>query len=73
LIPPPQTAVDVLPQGENLPKAWHLLTIFVATIVGIIVKPLPMDAVALFGVTATAVTGTLTIAEALSGFQDTTI
>src|SRR5687767_11476656 len=73
LIPPPQVAADALPQGANLAKAWHLLAIFVATIVGIIVKPLPMGAVAMLGVTATALTGTLTIADALSGFQDTTI
>lgn len=66
LIPPPQVAADALPQGANLAKAWHLLAIFVATIVGIIVKPLPMGAVALLGVTATALTGTLSIADALS-------
>lgn len=73
MIPPPQVAADALPQGANLAKAWHLLAIFVATIVGIIVKPLPMGAVAILGMTATALTGTLTITEALSGFQDTTI
>ena len=73
LIPPPQVAADALPQGANMVKAWHLLAIFVATIVGIITKPLPMGAVAILGITAAAVTGTLTIAEALSGFQDATI
>lgn len=73
LIPPPNVAADALPQGANMVSAWHLLAIFVATIVGIIVKPLPMGAVAMLGVTATALTGTLTIADALSGFQDTTI
>ncbi|MCC7366938.1 MAG: anion permease [Chloroflexi bacterium] len=73
MIPPPQVAADALPQGANIAKAWHLLAIFVATIVGIITKPLPMGAVAILGVTATALTNTLTIADALSGFQDTTI
>jgi len=34
LIPPPQVAAETLPQGANLAKAWHLLAIFVATIVG---------------------------------------
>ena len=53
--------------------AWHLLAIFVATIVGIISKPLPMGAIAIIGLTATALTGTLTINEALSGFSNTTI
>lgn len=55
------------------PKAWHLLAIFVATIVGIILKPFPMGAIALIGIAATAVTGTLTIDQALSGFGNGTI
>lgn len=63
-IPPPQ-GVDT--------KAWQLLAIFIATIVGIITKPLPMGAVALIGITATALTGTLSIREALSGFSVPTI
>ncbi len=54
-------------------KAWHLLAIFVATIVGIIAKPLPMGAVAVLGLTATALTGTLTIKETLSGFGNSVI
>src|ERR1700693_1068463 len=64
LIPPPS--------GVQ-PTAWHLLAIFVATIVGIITKPLPMGAIALFGIAATALTGTLTIDQALSGFGNSTI
>ncbi|MBV8417776.1 MAG: anion permease, partial [Verrucomicrobia bacterium] len=55
------------------PKAWHLLAIFVATIVGIILKPFPMGAIAMIGIAATAVTGTLTINQALSGFGNGTI
>jgi DASS family divalent anion:Na+ symporter len=53
--------------------AWHLLAIFVATIVGIISKPLPMGAVAIIGVAATALTGILSIGDALSGFSVPTI
>ena len=34
-----------VPDGVD-PNAWHLLAIFVATIVGIIVQPMPMGAVA---------------------------
>ena len=60
------------PQGVE-DKAWQLLAIFVATIVGIIAKPLPMGAVALLGIAATVLTGTLTIAESLSGFSNTVI
>jgi DASS family divalent anion:Na+ symporter len=58
---------------ESGAAAWHLLAIFVATIVGIIIKPLPMGAVALLGIMASAVTGTLTIGTAISGFSNTTI
>lgn len=61
-----------VPQGLEV-KAWHLFAIFVATIVGLIVKPLPMGAVAVLGISACAVTGTLSIKEALSGFSNTTI
>ena len=64
LIPPP-SGVE--------PRAWHLLAIFVATIVGIIAKPLPMGAMALLGIAATALSGTLTINQALSGFGNSTI
>src|ERR1700730_5183525 len=64
LIPPPS--------GVQ-PRAWHLLAIFVATIVGIIAKPFPMGATALFGIAATALTGTLSINQALSGFGNSTI
>lgn len=55
------------------PAAWHLLAIFVATIVGIIAKPLPMGAVAMIGIAVTALTGTLSIGDALSGFGNSTI
>jgi len=55
------------PAGVN-EKAWHLLAIFIATIVGIIIKPLPMGAVAVLGIAVTALSGTLTIDESLSGF-----
>jgi DASS family divalent anion:Na+ symporter len=60
------------PQGVK-PVAWHLLAIFIATIVGIIVKPLPMGAVALIGMTMTVLTGVLPVTTALSGFSNSTI
>lgn len=61
-----------VPAGVKI-AAWHLLAIFVATIVGIIVKPLPMGAVAMIGIAVTALTGTLSIGESLSGFGNSTI
>lgn len=85
VLPPPQVSPETFagypkeilgtldPKAFDLAKAWHLLAIFVATIVGIITKPLPMGAVAMIGITAVALTGTLTVAQSLSGFQNSTI
>ncbi len=60
------------PEGVE-PAAMHLLAIFIATIVGLILKPLPMGAVAFVGIAATAATGTLAIGDALSGFGNRVI
>jgi len=54
-------------------RGLHLLAIFITTIIGIILKPLPMGAVAIVGIALTAVSGTLPIADALSGFSDVVI
>ena len=63
-----------LPPPEGVePAAMHLLALFLATILGIILKPLPMGAVALVGIAATAATGTLDVGQALSGFGNATI
>ena len=48
---------------------WHLLIIFIATIITIISAPLPLGALAILSLTATVVTGTLNTSEALSGFN----
>lgn len=49
-------------------EAWRLLLIFLATLVGIILRPFPMGAVALFGLTTATVTGALPMDKALAGF-----
>ena len=54
-------------------RGLHLFAIFVATIIGIILKPLPMGAVAMIGIAVTAVSGTLGIADSMSGFSDVVI
>jgi DASS family divalent anion:Na+ symporter len=60
------------PDGVDL-RAWRLLAIFVATVAGIIAKPLPMGAMAVVGLAAALVTRTLTIGQALSGFANATV
>ncbi|HEY3400420.1 MAG TPA: anion permease [Geothrix sp.] len=54
-------------------KGLHLFAIFVTTIVGIILKALPMGAVAMIGIAVTALSGTLGIADSMSGFSDVVI
>ena len=49
------------------PAAWHLFAIFAAVIIGFILKPVPIGAVAFAGVTFAALTGVLKPGEALSG------
>jgi DASS family divalent anion:Na+ symporter len=66
--------VWALPRPDAVdPRAWRLLAIFVATLAGIIAKPVPMGAMALTGIAAALVTRTLTITEALSGFSNVTL
>jgi DASS family divalent anion:Na+ symporter len=63
-----------LPRPDAVdPRAWRLLAIFVATVVGIIARPLPMGAMAIAGIAAALGTRTLTITEALSGFSNATV
>src|SRR5512134_1765702 len=51
-------------------QAWRLLAIFLATIVGSIVRPVPPAAVVFLGVCAIALTGTMPPAGALRGYAD---
>lgn len=63
-----------VPQGVD-PNAWHLLAIFVATIVAIIGKALPIGALAVIAIAIVAVTGVTNpspggaIKDALSSFS----
>jgi len=51
-------------------QSWRLLAIFVATIIGSILRPVPGGAMVLLGVTAVALFGALPVAEALRGYSD---
>lgn len=50
-------------------QAWHLLAVFVGTIVAIITTPLPLGAVAFLGLGASMLTKTLTFPQAFSAFS----
>lgn len=55
------------------PQAWHLFAIFVATILGFILQPMPIGAIAFITVSFTVLTEVLKPAEALAGFGNNTI
>ncbi|AJJ28009.1 TPA: anion permease [Yersinia enterocolitica] len=55
------------------PRAWHLMAVFAATVIGLIISPYPLGAMAIFSLTAVAATGLLSIEEVLAGFADPTI
>ncbi|MGI2328617.1 anion permease [Planococcus sp. YIM B11945] len=61
------------PPNELEAAAWHLFSIFVATIVALVIKPVPMGSTAIIALTLIVLTQTLTLEESLSGFQNTTI
>ncbi|MEZ5314688.1 MAG: anion permease [Chlamydiales bacterium] len=59
------------PHSENIHnKGWHLFAIFMATILGIIFKPLPMSVFAILSMTILDLTHTLTLEETLAGFHN---
>ncbi len=67
-------AIWFMPVPAGLkPQAWHMFAIFVATIIGFILHPLPIGAIALISVGITGFLKVLTPAAALSGFGNATI
>jgi DASS family divalent anion:Na+ symporter len=64
-------SVLIAPRPEGIEAgAWSLCAVFAATMVGLIVQPLPGGAIVLLGVAATTVFGLLTPAQALAGYAD---
>ena len=61
-----------IPEGIQ-ERAWHLFAIFIATIIGLILQPLPMGSLVLIATTTTMLTHTLTPAEAMAGYMNTTV
>lgn len=63
--------VWLVPRPEGLEaKAWQLLAIFVALIVGLVGKALPMGGMSFLALTVLLATKTLTIKEAFTGFSN---
>eukprot|EP01026_Neomeris_dumetosa_P043776 TRINITY_DN36780_c1_g1_i2.p1 TRINITY_DN36780_c1_g1~~TRINITY_DN36780_c1_g1_i2.p1 ORF type:complete len:537 (-),score=49.51 TRINITY_DN36780_c1_g1_i2:244-1854(-) len=50
------------------PQGWNLLSIFIATVVGLVAEPLPTGAWAFMGITTAVATKTLTFPQAFSAF-----
>jgi DASS family divalent anion:Na+ symporter len=69
----PGLVLYFVPLGELTPNQRHLLAIFAATILALVVRPAPMGVSLLLAVTLIAVTGTLPLSRALSGFSSPTV
>ncbi|MEM1283666.1 MAG: anion permease [Chlamydiota bacterium] len=54
-------------------QAWHLFAIFIATIFGMVAKPLPMGAIAFSGLAVVVVTKVLPFEVAFSGFANQSV
>jgi DASS family divalent anion:Na+ symporter len=66
--------VYILPRPADVkPEGWRLTGIFIATVVGSIMEPIPAGALVLIAVTLSALTGSLTIEQALLGYADKSV
>lgn len=68
-------AIWFIPAPEGVdPRGMHMLAVFVGTILGLILQPLPTPSVALVGLGAAMITGTMAAKnEALTGFGNSSI
>lgn len=66
--------VYAIPKPASVkPEGWRLTGIFLATIAGSILQPIPAGALVLMAVTLSAAVGGLSISQALAGYADTTV
>src|SRR5712691_1313336 len=66
--------VYVIPRPVTVkPEGWRVAGIFFATILGLIIQPIPGGAVVLLGVTLAAASGGLSIDQALMGWASPTV
>lgn len=55
---------------EISPQAWHLFVVFLCTMMGIVLNPLPISAIALLGSGSAIALGVLTTQQVLNGFSE---
>ena len=60
------------PAGVTVP-GWRMLSIFLATVLALMLRPLPGGAAVLIGITLTIATGVMTLPEALSAYGGSTV
>jgi len=63
----------VLPPSSSLMQGWSLLSIFITTVLGLVLNPLPVGAWAFLSITACVGTGTLTFSEAFGATNNEVI
>ena len=54
-------------------QGWRMFAIFVCTVLGLMLRPLPGGAAVLIGIMVTMLTGVLTPAQALAGYSNTAV
>lgn len=64
--------LPIRPEGVT-PEAWQMFAIFVGTITGCILQPMPIGAVSMIGLTFVMLTGVVEMDVALSGFSSSSI
>jgi DASS family divalent anion:Na+ symporter len=63
--------VFAVPHPQSIkPTAWRFFSIFIVTVLGLMIEPIPGGALVLLGVTLAAVFGGMTISQVLSGYSD---
>ena len=66
--------VFVVPKPTAVkPEGWRLFGLFVAAVAGLIAQPIPGGAIVLVAVTIAPIIGGITLAQALSGYADSTV
>lgn len=62
--------ISVMPHSPIIPnQGWNLFALFVATILAIILKPLPTGAISIISIAIATLTGILSLEESLAGFH----